>query len=274
MPFDVDDFEQDVLAASREQPVLVDFWAPWCGPCRTLGPVLERLAAEQDAAWRLAKVNIDDHGDLARRYGVRGIPAVKLFADGTVLDEFTGALPEHALRRWLSDALPSKVKADVEAAEATLARGDRGEAEALLRGVLDAEPDDPVRARAQVLLAQAVVFEKPDEAAALTEEASFVDAGVLERSEAVQTVARLLRLREVPEALPEGPGRAPYRRALSALAEQDFDAALQHLIEVVRADRYYDDDGARKACVALFTLLGTGHPAVRAHRRTFDMALY
>ncbi len=100
------DFQQDVIETSRRKPVLVDFWAPWCGPCRMLSPTLDRLARESKGAWRLVKINTDQHPDLATRYEVRGIPAVKLFVNGAVAAEFVGALPEHAVRQWLDEHLP------------------------------------------------------------------------------------------------------------------------------------------------------------------------
>lgn len=100
-------FRADVIEASYSKPVVVDFWAPWCGPCRMLGPALERLARVADGAWRLVKINVDAHPDLARDYEVRGIPAVKLFYRGEVISEFTGAIPEAMVAQWLDAHLPS-----------------------------------------------------------------------------------------------------------------------------------------------------------------------
>ncbi|MCZ6756762.1 MAG: thioredoxin, partial [Bacteroidetes bacterium] len=96
MSVEVQNFQEDVIEASSEVPILVDFWAEWCGPCRVLGPVLEKLEAEQNGEWRLAKVDTDQHPEVSMQYGIRGIPAVKLFVDGNVVSEFTGALPEIA----------------------------------------------------------------------------------------------------------------------------------------------------------------------------------
>ena len=269
--FDVSDFEKDVLQKSHETPVVVDFWAPWCGPCRVLGPVLERLADAAGDAWTLAKVNTDEQPEPSMRYSIRGIPAVKLFVNGEVISEFTGALPEPAVRRWLDEALPNANKERLAAAQGALAAGKRKQAQTLLEDVLRDTPD---QAEAQVLLAQTLAFDAPERALALVDKAGFAGPALEQTKEAIQTLARLIELSGRPEALPEGPGRTAYIAATDALKQHDFDAALTQFVDVLRTDRYYDDDGARKASIALFTLLGPQHAATHKHRRTFDMALY
>lgn len=270
MGHEITDFQDDVLDASTDQPILVDFWAPWCGPCRQLSPVLESLAESSDD-WALAKVNVDDHQEAAQAYGVRGIPAVKLFVDGESVAEFTGAKPEHTVKKWLEENLPSEEKNRIEEARAALEESNYEEAEQLLWPVLE---DDPDHAEAQVLMARALAFKDPTRAEALANAADVADPTLRQTRDGVQTITRLLTLAEDPSDLPEGDVKDTYLDAVRALADQDFDTALDHFIDVVRTNRDYDDDGARKACVALFTLLGEEHPATQAHRRTFDMALY
>lgn len=108
MSHDIRDFDREVIEASRETPVVADFWAEWCAPCRTLGPILERLAGESEGEWRLAKVDTEGFPEVAAREGVRGLPNVKLYVDGRSVDEFLGALPEPQIREWLQRALPDR----------------------------------------------------------------------------------------------------------------------------------------------------------------------
>ena len=269
--FEISSFDTDVLQASHKQPVLVDFWAPWCGPCRTLGPVLERLAQDPDAPWSLAKVNTDEHSQLAQQYNVRGIPAVKLFVDGEVAAEFTGALPEHQIRTWLAEHVPSEDKKALTEAKELLDKGQRSEARDLLETIVaeEAETDE-----AETLLAGLVVFTDPDRAETLLEGTDVADPDLLQTKEAVRTIARLLRLYQTPDDIPDGEVQLTYVQAIEALTQQDFDAALERFIDVVRQDRSYDDDGARKACVALFSLLGREHSLTKKHRPAFDTSLY
>ena len=137
MGFEVQSFEEEVIEASYKRPVVVDFWAPWCGPCRVLGPVIEKLAGEQSDLWDLVKVNSDDHPEISTRFEIKGIPAVKMFVGGVVVDEFTGSLPEPAIRQWLEKALPSEAKNLLREAEHLLDAGDRVAAGELLDRVLE-----------------------------------------------------------------------------------------------------------------------------------------
>ena len=262
------DFQADVVEASHARPILVDFWAPWCGPCRVLGPVLDRLAAEAAGRWALVKVNTDEAPGLMQHYGIRGIPAVKLFVGGAVAAEFTGALPEHILRQWLDEHLPSPARAHVKAAEVAWGAGDRTTARAKLEAAL-ADPEAETAtwaAAARSRLARLLAFEDRPRALAL------VDGLHTPEAEAVRTI--LAALDRDLDSLPDGPPRAHVVAALTALRANDLDTTLDRLIEAIRADRFYDDDGARKLGVALFQTLGEGHHVSQAHRPAFNMSLY
>jgi putative thioredoxin len=271
MVVEVADFEQDVIERSRERPVLVDFWAPWCGPCRVLGPVLEKLAAENEDAWTLAKLNTDENPTVASRYAIRSIPAVKLFVDGEVKDEFVGALPEASVRQWLARAIPSPQQRLLAEAKAAIDAGDGEVAAQMLAGLLEAQPD---AAEARVLMARLLALREPLRAVELARDAHGVDPGLYPTREAVLAVGRLLERASKPETLPDGPAKQPYLAAARALTAGEIDAALADFVKAVRLDRRYDGDGARRACIALFTLLGEQHELTRKHRRALEMALF
>lgn len=259
------DFQTDVIEASRNRPILVDFWAPWCGPCRTLGPVLEKLDREAGASWTLVKINTDQQPEISARYGIRGIPAVKLFVDGEVVDEFTGALPEYAVRQWLDKALPSRSSSFAEAAERALAEGDSVQARRALQAALQEEPRHPA---ASALLASILVFSEPDRALELAADGMSGEPRHVQISEAVRVLADF---RDI--ALPEEPGSDLAARAQQAVMGGDHEAAVLSLLSLLQSNRYYADDLARKAGVALFIVLGPDHEVTRKHRRTFDMWL-
>lgn len=251
-------------------PVIVDFWAEWCGPCKMLGPILERLETQNGGRWVLAKVDTDKNQDLAMRYGVRGIPNVKLFVDGKVANEFTGALPERMVIQWLEKALPDKNRKELGEAEQLIQQGKQQQARPLLEGVLQRDPGNE---QARVLLASTLLWHDRSRAVDLVrdveEHAAYFPIG-----EAVRTFDALVGKMEHPETLPDDPVKTTYLAAIFEMKSQQFDSALDKFIDVIRMNRNYDDDGARKACLAIFRLLGEEHEVTRRHRRDFSSALH
>jgi putative thioredoxin len=270
MIVEVTDFQKDVVERSFTAPVVVDFWAEWCGPCRMLGPVLERLAEEARGEWVLAKVDTEALPQVAADFGIRGIPAVKLFVDGRPSAEFTGALPEPSVRQWLSTNLPDKHRADLDQAEALLASGNEKAAIAISNQVL---ADDATNVNARILKAKALLFADPE---AATKSVEGIEEHVegFEQVDSIRTLARILGLAKTPDLLPEGPVKERYSSALADASRRDFDSALTAFIDVIRQDRHYDDDGSRKACIAIFKYLGEGNETTLKHRRDFSSALY
>ncbi len=262
------DFQTDVLEASHSRPIVVDFWAPWCGPCRALGPTLEKLDLEAGDWWTLVKVNTDEYPELMQRYGIRGIPAVKLFVEGEVAGEFTGALPEAQVRQWLEQHIPSAARKQVQSATAALEAGDRTSAIATLEDALPALEAEtaPWAVIARVDLARLIVLEDAERATTLVEGVHTSEA------DAVRVIADALG-RDVAD-LPEGGACEQVAAALEAVQSGDLDAALGSLVEAIQGDRFYDDDRARELAVALFLTLGEAHPVVKAHRPAFNRSLY
>lgn len=262
------DFSCDVLEQSHELPVLVDFWAQWCGPCRMLTPVLERIAEKFSGKVKLVKINTEEYPDIASRYNVSGIPNVKLFIDGSITDEFTGALPEAQIEQWLKRALPSRYSAEVKLAQDLVGEGKERQAAAILDEVLVNEADNIA---ALALMIRIRLFGHPDDALKLNERLEG-EPGYGEFCDAVRTLGGLLQKDE--DALPDDPVRERYRAALACLRSGAFSDAIEAFIGVIRENRYYDDDGSRKACIAIFKYLGEDHPVTLKHRRVFDRALY
>lgn len=270
MTIDVQDFQRDVLDRSYGVPVVVDFWAEWCGPCRILGPVLERLAEEAEGSWMLAKVDTEALPEVAAGFGIRGIPAVKLFVDGKSSAEFTGALPETAVRQWLEKSLPDKHRPALDHAEALFASGEEQTALSVVEEVLAQDPDN---LRARILSAQLLLFSNPDRAVKFLEGME-EDVDGFEKVDSVRTLAGILGKAKDLSPLPPGAVKDTYAAALRDAARGSFDSALEQFIRVIREDRYYDDDGSRKACIAIFKYLGEGHEITLKHRREFSSALY
>ena len=270
MSHEVQDFEKQVLQRSNEIPVLVDFWAPWCGPCRTLGPVLERMAAQAGGRWELLKINTEEHQDLAAAFNIASIPAVKLFVNGKVADEFVGALPEREILRFLDKAIPSASAGQLAKAKRLLHEAANGAAIQLLEPMVTAEPGN---LEAAVLLAQALLSTNPERIPTLFKSVP-PHSEFSERADALCTLARLAHLAKDLTALPEANVRDNYLAGAAAVSSGNFGSALEAFIQVLERNKQYDNGGAKEACKAIFQLLGLRHPLVERYFRAFSSALH
>jgi putative thioredoxin len=227
-------FEQDVILRSKEVPVVVDLWAEWCGPCKTLGPIIEQVVADTGGKVELAKVDVDANPQVARAFQVQSIPAVYALKDGKVVDGFVGAQPEHVVREWVQALLPTEEQTEVER---LVAAGD----EASLRSALELEPDN---AEAVVALAELLVVDgKTDEA--------------------LQLLAR------IPESGETRRVAALARVGVESAVSGDIEGRLADLLDRVKVD-----DEARQEFVDLLELLGPDDPRTAHWRKQLTARLF
>lgn len=269
MNYEVKDFSVDVIQASHNKPVLVDFWAEWCGPCRVLGPIIERLAAKSNGEWSLVKVNSDEYPEVSAQYGVRSIPNVKLFSKGIVINEFVGALPEPAIFEWLKKNIPNKYHDLLNKAELFLINGNEIKAQEILEQLLNT---DPQNGSAKLLMAKILLFKdhkKADELIAKIEETN-------DNSELITSIKTIANLLNESKNLTseESATKALFLEAVKYLKDKKFDQSIEKFIEIIKTDRFYADDIARKACIAIFKYLGEENEITLAYRKEFGRALY
>lgn len=269
------DFQRNVLDRSNELPVVVDFWAPWCGPCRQLGPVLERLAGDHQGEFQLVKLNTDENPNISAQFRIRSIPAVMAFKDGKVIDEFIGALPETQVKAWLARILPTPAdRLVVEGAE-LLGQGYANAGEDRFRQALALDPNHP---KAIASLARLLIDRDGNDEA----------RGFLRRMPGDPDVARLLAeldlkakagesdlaaLRQAAESAPRDAG-AHLALGAALAASGAHAGALEALLNSVRIDKRYEDDAARKAMLQVFQLLGDENPLTAEYRRKLASLLF
>jgi len=270
-------FDSEVIERSERVPVVIDFWAPWCGPCRTLGPVLERLANEHEGAFVLAKINVDENPRIAGEFAIRSIPAVKAVRHGEIVDEFVGALSEPAVRQFLQRLLPTE--ADRAAGEGREAedKGDVVTAEGHYRRALESDPNHPA---ARLGVGRLLSATDPEHALA---ELDRVLPGTPERADADRIAARLRLVAddgagaaELRARVERDPADLEARLKLARLlaAEEDYEAALAHLLEIIRRDREFEEEAGRKAMLDIFNVLGPRHPLTEKYRGELARVLF
>lgn len=277
-------FMADVMEASRTQPVLVDFWAPWCGPCKQLTPVIEAAVRAAKGAVKLAKMNIDDYPEIAGQLGIQSIPAVIAFKDGQPVDGFMGAQPESQIKAFIErlggKAPASPVDEYLEQAKELLAAKDYGQAAQFFGAVMQMEPDN---VRAVCGLSQCYVgageLERARQALEMVradkqgDEAYAAAKAVLELAEQAEALGDLEELVRRIEKDPQD-FQARLDLALGLSAKGDRTGAVDQLIEIVRRDREWNEDGGRKQLLQFFEAWGPKEPATNYGRRKLSSVLF
>jgi putative thioredoxin len=278
-------FAADVLEASREVPVIVDFWAPWCGPCKQLGPMIEKVVNEAKGAVRLVKINIDENQEIAKQLRIQSIPTVYAFKNGQPVDGFMGAIPESQIRAFVQQLTGGEAGHDhaeevLAAADAAFQSGDVTAAAQAYAHVLQDEPGHP---KAVAGLARCYLKSGDIERAKSTLQLARPDGA---GDEAIRAVQAELKLREqaadagdtagLRTKLEANPGdhQARYDLALALDAKGDREGALDQLLEIVKRERKWNDEAARKHLVTLFEAMGPADERTIAARRKLSAVLF
>ena len=265
------DFEYQVLAYSQNIPVVVDFWASWCVPCKVLGPILEKLAMEGQGSFRLARLDVDANPNLAMRFNVRSIPSVKAFKNGAVVSEFNGALPEPRVRDFIGAIAPAKDDLMIEKGLSLLLLNQPTEAEDTFRQVLNDLPENPAALLGLVksLLYQGVSRESLEILHAFPASHEFNNAAVLiPLANALEPHANLNPF-DVEDDL-----EAAYQNALRLLKRGNLEAAMDGLLDIMRQDKRYRNGEIHKVVLGILELVSADEATVRQYRNELASILF
>lgn len=267
-------FERDVIQKSYETPVVVDFWAAWCGPCRMLGPILERLAAEPGSNFVLAKVDTDANPGISMQFNIRGIPAVKAFKDGQVVNEFVGALPEPRVRDFLRQIAPNESELSLEMANKLLADRKWQQAEERFSQLLTENGPSP---EARLGLAKALIGQgKAAKAKPILEELVSVPAQ-MDTAEKLLPLIDFLKLvegRESDDNLEMTLVEAQYRQSARLFGQGKLAPALDGLLDVLRYNKDYRKGKVKEVLLGIFEFLGNDDPLTNPYRQEMASILF
>lgn len=274
----LENFQQVVLEGSMQHPVLLQSWASWCEPCKNLKPILEKLAQEYGGAFVLARLDIEAYPQIASQLGVRSVPDVKLIAQGQLYDQFQGALPEKQVREWLGKYIEAPAEAaqsPEEQAEAALAAGDTATAQAIYQELIQQYPE---HYDYQIDLASVLVASNQ-----ASDAKQLLDNLPPEHRDAPKARGVRARIEFGEEALSQAEvdalaerddSEAQYQRAMRQVADGQYEAGLEALLALMKRDRAYGEDAARKTLLRVFDALGAEHPLTVAYRRRLFAMLY
>jgi putative thioredoxin len=264
------DFEYEVIAYSKQVPVIVDFWAEWCRPCKSLTPILEKYAIEAQGKFRLAKVNVDDNPNLALRYDVRSIPNVKAFRDGQVVSEFLGLQPEPRVKEFIRNLAPSQIDLYLEKGQSQLESMHWLDAEKTFNKFLSKSPDQPA---GLLGLLKATLMQ-----------GNFIGArDIISQFPTSQEYAYMETLLPLITALERESSslersdnelEATYQNSLRLILRGNIAAAMDGIIDILRQDKHYHEDEARQVLLGIFEVLGNNHPLTQQYRKELAMVLF